>query len=266
MDVKAGPRPMATLEIDGRIAYVTMDRPDKRNALSVAMMEALVGCFRDIGRNDEVAVAILRANGPAFCAGHDLAELLDRDIDFYRREFDLCTAVIETMQGIRQPIIAQVHAVATAAGCQLVASCDLAVASEEAWFATPGVKIGLFCTTPMVALSRSIGRKKALEMLLTGDPLPARDALAAGLVNRVVPADQLASTARALAEKIATASPYVIALGKDAFYRQIDMPQPQAYDFAEETMSINAKAADAREGIAAFLGKRSPEWGRERSR
>jgi enoyl-CoA hydratase/carnithine racemase len=230
------------------------------------MMEALVLCFRDVGRRDDVAVAILRANGPAFCAGHDLAELLDRDVDFYRREFDLCTAVIETMQSIRQPVIAQVHAVATAAGCQLVASCDLAVASEEAWFATPGVKIGLFCTTPMVALSRAVGRKKAMEMLLTGDPLSAPEALAAGLVNHVVPAAALAASTRALADKIALASPYVIALGKDAFYRQIDLPQSQAYDFAEETMAINAKAADAREGISAFLEKRPPQWGRQRRR
>ena len=240
MSGNATTRSIATYEVDGRIAYVTMNRPEKRNALSFEMMEALVQCFRDVGRNDDVAVAILRANGPAFCAGHDLAELLERDVDFYRREFDLCTAVMETMQSIPQPVIAQVHAVATAAGCQLVASCDLAVASEDAWFATPGVKIGLFCTTPMVALTRAIGRKRAMEMLLTGDPLPARDALAAGLVNRVVPAAMLAAETRALADRIATASPYVIAIGKDAFYRQVDLPQSQAYDFAEETMSINA--------------------------
>jgi enoyl-CoA hydratase/carnithine racemase len=258
------------LDTDGRFAYVTMNRPEKRNALSIEMMDALVRSFREIGRRDDIAVAILRANGPAFSAGHDLAELLDRDVDFYRKEFDLCTAVMETMQSIRQPVIAQVHAVATAAGCQLVAACDLAIAAEEAWFATPGVKIGLFCTTPMVALTRTVGRKKAMEMLLTGDPVSARDALAAGLVNHVVPAAELAAAVRALAEKIATASPYVVALGKDAFYRQIDLPQPQAYDFAEETMSINAKASDAREGIAAFLEKRAPDWdragrGRERS-
>ena len=250
----------ATLQVDGPVAIVTMDRPEKRNALSVEMMESLVIHFRDVGRRDDVAAVILRGNGPAFCAGHDLAELLDRDIAFYRREFDLCTGVMEAMQSIRQPVIAQVHAVATAAGCQLVASCDLAVSSEDAWFATPGVKIGLFCTTPMVALTRSVGRKKALEMLFTGDPLTAHEALAAGLVNRVVPASQLAEATRALADKIAAASPYVVALGKDAFYRQIDLPQSQAYDFAEETMAINARAADAHEGIAAFLGKRAPDW------
>jgi len=256
--------PIVLYDVDGRFGYVTMNRPSKRNALSVEMMEALVSAFREAGRNEEVAVVILRANGPAFCAGHDLAELLERDIDFYRREFDLCTAVMETMQSIPQPVIAQVHAVATAAGCQLVASCDLAVASEDAWFATPGVKIGLFCTTPMVALTRAIGRKKAMEMLLTGDPLPAREALAAGLVNRVVPADRLAAETRALAERIASSSPYVIAIGKEAFYRQADLSQSQAYDFAEETMSINAKAADAHEGIAAFLEKRAPDWGKSR--
>lgn len=256
----------ATLAIDGAIATIAMDRPEKRNALSVEMMEALVSHFREVGRRDDVAAVILRGNGPAFCAGHDLAELLDRDIAFYRREFDLCTGVMEAMQGIRQPVIAQVHAVATAAGCQLVASCDLAVAAEEAWFATPGVKIGLFCTTPMVALTRCIGRKKALEMLLTGDPLTAAEALAVGLVNRVVPAARLEAATRELAGKIAAASHYVIALGKDAFYRQIDLPQSQAYDFAEETMAINAKAADAHEGIAAFLGKRAPDWRRPRSR
>ena len=264
MAAEPGDRSIATLERDGRIAYVTMNRPEKRNALSVEMMESLVEHFRAVGRDDDVAVAILRANGPAFCAGHDLAELVDRDVDFYRREFDLCTAVMETMQSIRQPVIAQVHAVATAAGCQLVASCDLAVASEDAWFATPGVKIGLFCTTPMVALTRAVGRKKAMEMLLTGDPLPARDALVAGLVNKVVPAASLVAETRALAEKVASSSPYVIAIGKDAFYRQIDLPQSQAYDFAEETMSINAKAADAHEGITAFLDKRRPDWGRPR--
>jgi enoyl-CoA hydratase/carnithine racemase len=247
---------------DGRIAYVTMNRPAKRNALSMSMMEQLVLAFRDIGRDDDIAVAILKAEGPVFSAGHDLAELQNRDIDFYRREFDLCTAVIETMQSIRQPVIAQVHAAATAAGCQLVASCDLAVAAENAWFATPGVKIGLFCTTPMVALTRAVGRKKAMEMLLTGEPIDAREALAAGLVNRVVPAEELAAVTKALAEKIIQSSEYVIALGKDAFYRQIDLPQAQAYDFAEETMSINAKAADAREGIAAFLEKRAPKWER----
>jgi enoyl-CoA hydratase/carnithine racemase len=264
--VKTAKAPIATLEVEGKLAYVTMNRPEKRNALSVEMMEAMVQCFRDVERNDDVSVVILRANGPAFSAGHDLAELRDRDIDFYRREFDLCTKLMEAMQSIRQPVIAQVHAVATAAGCQLVAACDLAVASEDAWFATPGVKVGLFCTTPMVALTRAVGRKKAMEMLLTGDPVPAREALAAGLVNRVVPAGELEAATRELALKIATASPYVIALGKDAFYRQVDLPQSQAYDFAEETMSINAKAADAREGITAFLEKRPPDWtGRARA-
>jgi len=262
MATSVSSRAIAYHDIDGRIAYVTMNRPEKRNALSVEMMEALVTSFETIGRDAKVAVAILRANGPAFSAGHDLAELRDRDDDFYRSEFDLCTTVMETIQSIRQPVIAQVHAVATAAGCQLVASCDLAVASEDAWFATPGVRIGLFCTTPMVALTRAVGRKKAMEMLLTGDPVPARDALAAGLVNRVVPAAMLEAETRSLADKIASFSDAVIAMGKRAFYRQIDLPQHDAYAVAEETMCVNAAAPDAQEGIGAFLEKRSPQWKR----
>jgi enoyl-CoA hydratase/carnithine racemase len=260
--MKTEPRnePIVGLTLEDRIAYITMNRPAKRNALSVEMMEHLVRNFRDVGRDDRARVVVLRAEGPVFSAGHDLSELRNRDIDFYRREFDLCTALMETMQGIRQPVIASVHGPATAAGCQLVAACDLAIATENAWFATPGVKIGLFCTTPMVALTRAVGRKKAMEMLLTGEPITAQDALVAGLINHVVPAGELAAATRALAEKIIASSEYVIALGKDAFYRQIDLPQSQAYDFAEETMSINAKAADAREGITAFLEKRPPHW------
>ncbi|HXW76629.1 MAG TPA: enoyl-CoA hydratase [Candidatus Eremiobacteraceae bacterium] len=263
MKTTAASPAIVTVEIDDRIAYVTMRRPEKRNALSFEMMEQLVRSFRDVGRNDGVAVAVLAGEGPAFSSGHDLAELRNRDIDFYRREFDLCTALMETIQGIRQPVIAQVHAPATAAGCQLVASCDLAIAAEEAWFAMSGVKIGLFCTTPMVALTRAIGRKKAMELLLTGEPMNARDALAAGLLNHVVPAAKLGEAVRSLARQIMNASDYVIALGKDAFYRQIDLPQAQAYDFAEETMAINAKSPDAREGITAFLEKRAPDWRRD---
>jgi enoyl-CoA hydratase/carnithine racemase len=263
MKTKPASSGIATVDIDGRMAYVTMRRPEKRNALSCDMMEQLVRHFRDIGRDDEVAVAVLAAEGPVFSSGHDLSELQNRDVDFYRREFDLCTALMETIQSIRQPVIAQVHAPATAAGCQLVASCDLAIAAEDAWFAMSGVKIGLFCTTPMVALTRAIGRKKAMEMLLTGEPVSAPDALRAGLLNYVVPAAKLAEAVRALAQQIMKASDYVIALGKDAFYRQIDLPQAQAYDFAEETMAINAKSPDAREGIAAFLEKRAPDWHRD---
>lgn len=252
-----------TVETAALIAFVTMNRPEKRNALSVEHMQELITAFRAIG-DSGAAVAILRGNGSAFCSGHDLSEMIGRDLDFYRHEFDVCTLLMETIQAIRQPVIAQVHAVATAAGCQLVATCDLVVAAEEARFATPGVKIGLFCSTPMVALTRAIGRKKALEMLLTGDPISASEALAAGLVNRVVPAAELAAETEALAARIAAASPTVVSLGKQAFYHQVELSQADAYTYAKECMSQNALLADAQEGMCAFLQKRQPRWpGRE---
>lgn len=247
-------------ERDGSTAVVTLNRPERRNALSLAMLGELTQCFRDIGADGELRVAILRANGPAFSAGHDLGEMIGRDGAFYRQLFEACTALMETIQGIPQPVIAQVHAIATAAGCQLVASCDLAVAAEEARFATPGVKIGLFCTTPMVALSRAVGARRAMEMLLTGEAISAQEAQAAGLVNRVVPAAELAAATKAMAAKIAASSSYVVALGKAAFYRQVQMPQPLAYDYAQDVMSLNAAAADAQEGMKAFLEKRQPKW------
>src|SRR5207237_9448283 len=247
-------------ERDGSTALVTLDRPERRNALSLAMLGELTRCFRDVGAEAEVRVAILRANGTAFSAGHDLGEMVGRDGAFYSQLFEACTALMETIQGIPQPVIAQVHGIATAAGCQLVASCDLAVAAEEARFATPGVKIGLFCSTPMVALSRAVGARRAMEMLLTGEAISAQEALAAGLVNRVVPAGELAAATRTLAAKIASSSQYVVAIGKAAFYRQLQMPQPLAYDYAQDVMSMNAAALDAQEGMKAFLEKRQPEW------
>jgi len=247
-------------EQDGSTALVTLDRPERRNALSLAMLGELTQCFRDVGADAEVRVAILRANGTAFSAGHDLGEMVGRDGAFYRQLFEACTALMETIQGIPQPVIAQVHGIATAAGCQLVASCDLAVAAEEARFATPGVRIGLFCSTPMVALSRAVGARRALEMLLTGEAISAEEAQAAGLVNRVVPAAGLAAATKAVAAKIAASSPYVVAVGKAAFYRQLQMPQPLAYDYAQDVMSMNAAAADAQEGMKAFLEKRPPKW------
>jgi enoyl-CoA hydratase/carnithine racemase len=248
------------LERDGGAAIVTLNRPERRNALSLRMLQELTACFRGLGEDAQVRAVILRANGPVFCAGHDLSEMVGKDPAFYRQLFEACTAVMETMQGIPQPVIAQVHATATAAGCQLVASCDLAVAAPEAKFATPGVRIGLFCSTPMVALSRAVGARRAMEMLLTGDAISAEEALAAGLINRIAPAAELASTARALATKIAASSPYVVAVGKAAFYRQLQMPQPLAYDYAQDVMTMNAAAADAQEGIQAFLQKRQPNW------
>jgi enoyl-CoA hydratase/carnithine racemase len=247
-------------EQDERVAYVTMNRPKKRNALSLAHMRELISLFEEIGESREASVVILRGEGPAFCAGHDLSEMLGRDPGFYRHLFDVCCELMEAIQGIPQPVIAQVHATATAAGCQLAATCDLVVASEEARFATPGVRIGLFCSTPMVALSRAIGQKKAMEMLLTGEFISAGEALEEGLVNRVVSAEELEAEARALAEKIVEASPLVVGLGKQAFYRQLEMPTQQAYAYTKEVMSFNASFADAQEGMGAFLEKRKPEW------
>jgi enoyl-CoA hydratase/carnithine racemase len=242
------------------IALVTMNRPKKRNALSLDHMQDLISCLEAIGEAREAQVVILRGAGPAFCAGHDLSEMVGRDPGFYRRLFDVCCELMEIIQTIPQPVIAQVHGVATAAGCQLAATCDLIVASEDARFATPGVKIGLFCSTPMVALSRAIGQKKAMEMLLTGEFISAEEALAEGLVNKVVPAEDLEIETRTLAEKIAEASPIVVGIGKGAFYKQLEMPTEQAYAYTKEVMSFNASFADAQEGICAFLEKRKPGW------
>jgi enoyl-CoA hydratase/carnithine racemase len=248
------------VESADHVARVTMNRPEKRNALSVEHMTELIDCFGRIGSDRGASVVILKGNGPSFCAGHDLGEMIGQSLEFYRHEFDVCTKLIQIIQAIPQPVIAQVHGIATAAGCQLVASCDLAVASSAARFATPGVKIGLFCSTPMVAVSRAMGRKKTMEMLLTGEPISAEDALQFGLINRVVPPESLEAETNALAAKIASASPYAVGIGKPAFYRQLDLPQEQAYDYAKEVMSQNALAADAQEGMCAFLEKRQPRW------
>ena len=248
------------LELDGNIAYITLNRPEKRNALSLQTMQELTAALRTVGDNSEVKVVILRANGPVFSAGHDLSEMVDRDLDTYRRIFDVCVQTMEMIQTIAQPVIAQVQGPATAAGCQLVATCDLAVAADTAWFATPGVKIGLFCSTPMVAVSRAIGRKKAMEMLLTGDPVPAAEAQRIGLINRAVPSGELESSTRELAQKIASSSACVVGIGKKAFYQQIDLPQHDAYEHTAEVMSQNAELEDAHEGITAFLEKRKPNW------
>ena len=247
-------------ERDGKIARITMNRPEKRNALSLAHMQELIGRLRSIGEEKEASVIILGGNGPAFCAGHDLSEMVGRDPGFYRHIFDVCCELMETIQAIPQPVLAKVHGVATAAGCQLAATCDLVVAAEEARFATPGVRIGLFCSTPMVALSRAVGQKKSMEMLLTGEFISAEEALTEGLVNRLVAADALEEQTTALAQKIAEASPIVVGIGKQAFYRQLDMPTEQAYAYTKEVMSFNASFADAQEGICAFLEKRKPEW------
>ncbi len=244
-------------EGDETVALVTMNRPKKRNALSLEHMQELISCLKATG---ETPVVVLRGAGPAFCAGHDLSEMVGRDPNFYRHLFDVCCDLMQTIQAIPQPVIAQVHGVATAAGCQLAATCDLVVASEDARFACPGVKIGLFCSTPMVALSRAVGQKKAMEMLLTGEVISAEEARAEGLVNKVIPAGELEAETRALAEKIAEASTLVVGVGKQAFYRQLEMTTDQAYAYTKEVMSFNATFADAQEGICAFLEKRDPEW------
>jgi enoyl-CoA hydratase/carnithine racemase len=248
------------VEREGRVAFVTMNRPQRRNALSLEHMQELLACFREIGADRGVGAVILRGNGPAFCAGHDLSEMTGQEPEFYRHLFDVCTVLMETIQSIPQPVIAQVHGVATAAGCQLAATCDLVVAASSARFATPGVKIGLFCSTPMVALSRAVPAKLAMEMLLTGDLVAAETMRAAGLVNRVVPADELAAATRALAEQIVASSATVVGLGKQAFYRQLNMPQHEAYAYTKEVMADNATLADAQEGICAFIEKRPPQW------
>jgi len=248
------------VEADAAVAIVTMNRPDRRNALSLALMEDLIDCFRNLGRQPEIRAIILAGNGPAFSAGHDLSELIDRQIGDYRHVFDVCTELMTLIQSIPQPVIAEVSGVATAAGCQLVATCDLVVATEESKFATPGVRIGLFCTTPMVALTRAIGRKRALEMLLTGTAVDARTAMEWGLVNQVVGKNELRSATHTLAERIAEASSLTVSIGKQAFYAQIDLDQAKAYAYAKEVMSMNAMTEDAQEGMGAFLEKRRPCW------
>ena len=248
------------VERQGQVAVVTLNRPQRRTALSLELMLELIDCLDGIGRERSVRVVILAAAGRVFCSGHDLSEMVGRDINEYRRLFDVCTALMTKIQEIGQPVIAEVQGVATAAGCQLVATCDLAVASDQAAFATPGVRIGLFCTTPMVALSRAVGRKRALEMLLTGEMVDAVTAADWGLVNTVVPAAELQAETRKLAARIAEASNLTVAIGKQAYYTQIDLDQPKAYAYAKEVMSMNSLAADAQEGIAAFLEKRAPCW------
>jgi len=248
------------LVTEGPLATITMNRPEKRNALSLGMMNELIAALRQLARQPQTRVVILAGNGPAFSAGHDLRELVGRELSSYRHIFDACTQLMSTVQEIPQPVIARVHGMATAAGCQLVASCDLAIAADTAQFATPGVKIGLFCATPMVALTRAIGRKRALEMLLTGTPIDAHTAAEWGLVNRVVPPQQLDGVTQSLAQQIAEASSLTVTIGKQAFYTQIELDQPRAYAYAKEVMSLNALAADAQEGMSAFIDKRPARW------
>ena len=245
---------------EDNIALVILNRPQRRNALSLALMRELIDCLSAIESRRDLRAVILAANGKVFSSGHDLSEMIGRDESEYQRIFEVCTELMTKLQSIPQPVIAEVQGIATAAGCQLVATCDLAIAADEAAFATPGVRVGLFCTTPMVALSRTIGRKRALEMLLTGEPIGASQAAEWGLVNRVVPADELHAQTLKLARRIAEASDIVVTLGKQAYYKQIDLVQPKAYAYAQDVMIRNALAPDAQEGISAFLEKRRPSW------
>lgn len=246
------------LEQVGRVATVTLARPEKRNALCLEMLHTVVKAFEAVPA--DAGVVILAAEGPAFSAGHDMAEMIDRRDDFYSELFDTCTRMMEGIHGLPQPVIAKVQGVATAAGCQLVASCDLAVASEDAWFATPGVSIGLFCSTPLVPVSRAVGHKRAMQMLLTGEAISARQAVEWGLINQAVPAEELDSAVDELANKILRFSAKTIATGKQAYYAQSELPETAAYEITEPIMADNAARDDAQEGMSAFLEKRDPVW------
>jgi enoyl-CoA hydratase/carnithine racemase len=253
-------------EDKGGTAVLTLNRPQARNSLSEALLEALGDALTAIAHDRTARVVVLAANGPAFCAGHDLKELNahrkddDRGRSYFKHIMGLCGGVMQQIVTLPQPVIAAVHATATAAGCQLVASCDLAIASHAAKFATPGVNIGLFCSTPMVALSRNVSRKHAMEMLLTGELIAAEDAARIGLVNHVVADGHERAEALKLAEKIAAKSALTVKIGKEAFYRQAEMPLAGAYKYASEVMVENMLVRDAEEGISAFIEKREPKW------
>jgi len=244
----------------GAVGYLTLNNPRKINALSKTMIAEMIQALDAVALDESVKVLVIRGAGKHFCAGHNLAEMVDGGVKEYKAIFDQCTRMMQMIHEVPQPVIAQVQGIATAAGCQLVAWCDLAVAEEGARFATPGVKIGLFCTTPMVAVTRAIGRKAALEMLLTGRYFPAREAKELGLINRVVPLDELEAATEALADQIAEASRFVLAIGKQGFYAQVDQPDNSAMHYAKHTITMNLAAEDAQGGIEAFLKKQAPVW------
>jgi enoyl-CoA hydratase/carnithine racemase len=258
--------PVLLRERDGEIAVLTLNRPAARNSLSEALLAALAAAWTEIAADRSIRAVVLAANGPAFCAGHDMKELTARRSDadggrrFFRHVMTTCSAMMQQIVSLPQPVIAAVAGPASAAGCQLVATCDLAVASATARFTTPGVDIGLFCSTPMVALSRNVPRKVAMEMLLTGDSVAAEKAAQIGLINRVVPAGEERAAALALARQIASKSSYTVKIGKQAFYRQLELGLAEAYAYASEVMTENMMARDAEEGICAFIEKRNPTW------
>jgi enoyl-CoA hydratase/carnithine racemase len=250
------------MDKDGPVAWLTLNRPEKRNALSLKLMKAMLNKLKIIQNDQNIRVVVIRGNGPAFCAGHDLKEMVgvDLTIEHFYRIFSVCAEMMQTLFKLPQPVIAQVHGIATAAGCQLVAACDLAIAETGAQFATPGVKIGLFCSTPSVPLVRTVGWRRALEMLLTGRFISADEAERFGLINRIVAPDKLAEHTSNWAMEIAQYSRYTLALGKQTFYNQADMDTPSAYNYATHAIVMNCLAEDAQEGMSAFLEKRKPEW------
>ncbi|MGB6243532.1 enoyl-CoA hydratase [Gordonia sp. (in: high G+C Gram-positive bacteria)] len=250
---------VSTSIADG-VGVLALDDADRRNPLSLATMRAATAALRAFADDPAVRVIVIKADGPAFSAGHDLSEMVERTVADEREIFAACTELMTAVHEVRQPVIAQVQGMALAAGCQLVATCDLAVAADTARFSTPGVRIGLFCSTPMVALSRAVGRKRAMRMLLTGDMIDAATAVDWGLINEAVPADRLEETVAELAAHIGSFSGDTLAIGKRAFYDQIDRTEPAAYEAMTEVMATNAVTCDAQEGISAFLGKRDPVW------
>lgn len=258
--------PILLREQAGDVAILTLNRPDARNSLSEGLIEALTAALRAIYDDTKVRAVVIAATGKAFSAGHDMKELTTRRSDadrgraYFAEIMTACSTMMQAIVHLPKPVVAAVQGVATAAGCQIVASCDLAIASEAATFATPGVDIGLFCSTPMVALSRNVPRKQAMEMLLTGEPISATTARDIGLVNRVVPAGTERDAAIELAQKVARKSAYTIKIGKAAFYRQAEMSLTEAYRYAAEVMTENMMAHDAEEGIGAFIEKREPKW------
>ncbi|MDG3010215.1 enoyl-CoA hydratase [Rhodococcus sp. D2-41] len=254
------PAVSSTVDDNTGLGRIRLDRPEQRNPLSSATMREVTAALRALGADERVRVVVIGAAGPVFSAGHDLREMIGRTLEDEREIFDACVEMMEAVQQIPQPVIASVQGAAVAAGCQLVAACDLAVAASTAVFGTPGVRIGLFCSTPMVAVSRAVGRKRALQMLLTGETIDAATAADWGLVNLVVPPDELEDRTRALAARIVEASPLTLRIGKQAFYRQVDLPQGLAYREMAETMATNAVTCDAQEGMTAFVEKRPPTW------
>ena len=255
------PEPVLLREDRDGVAYLALNRPRARNALCVELLEALAAEIDALREDREARVVVISGSGPDFCAGHDLKEMrVHTDLEWQRALFRRCSDVMLALLRLPKVVIARVHGTATAAGCQLVATCDLALASRSARFATPGVNIGLFCSTPMVALSRTVGRKRAMHMLVTGEQLGAEDAARAGLINRAVADAELDGAVEALALEIAAKSPHTLAIGKQAFYRQLEQGVVDAYAYTSEVMAKNMGAADAAEGIDAFLGKRDPVW------